>query len=321
MSKSDASMLQFDRLKTAPAPSRTLPWFAASVALLFVVSPRATDAQEETAPSNTAETAESDAGEIDDLPEAKKEKLLELLQTARDEYSNGNYEEVVPRMKRAYELHPDPEFLFRIALSHERMENTDSAIRYYKRYLDEKPDTDKRGRVERSLTQLRDDSTAEDGSRTEDPTATAESSGEEQSPVDQQEASAESSRTLPIALTAAGAALALGSVTFGILSARAKSDLDSLYHEESEYSGFDKFEQIEQKTRQKNLYTGLAVASGLAAAGSLAWAVVEWTSGSTSTADLDETEADESEVSATSAAPLRVRLELRPTSVALTGSF
>lgn len=321
MTESDAPTLESKRLRATLSRSRTLPWFAASIALLFVVSPRPTAAQEEPTPSDTTRTAESGAGDIDDLPEAKKEKLLELLQTARNEYSNGNYEEVVPRMKRAYELHPDPEFLFRIALSHERMENTDPAIRYYERYLDEKPDTEKRGRVERSLTQLRDDSTAQDGSRTDDRTASAESAGEARPPVDGQDASAESSRTLPIALTATGALLAGGSVTFGILSARANSELESLLHDENEYSGFEKFDEIEQKTRQRNLYTGLAVASGLAAAGSLAWAVVEWTEGTNSTAGLDENGTEKPEVSTKTAGPVRIRLELRPTSLALTGSF
>lgn len=321
------------------------------VPLLVVSTIRPLSAQEaqETSESEGKKKSESEAESVDELAPKKKEKLLELLETARNDYMKGNFEDVVPKMKRAYEMHPDPDFLFRIGLSHERMGNTEEAIRYYERFLEEKPDAKKRGRVERSLEMLRDrvanepeqeqtrkespstdpddEQSAPDEADEEPATETAVEKSETgdadrgtspptESDDDAPASASPGSRTLPIALTAAGAALAGGSITFTVLNLQTKSDVESIRSNPDEYPNVTD-EEFERKVQRQNLYAGLAIGTGVAAAGTLTWAVLEWMkgpeSGGASSANGDG--------ASRTSGPIRFRIQLQPARVIVSADF
>lgn len=277
---------------------RTLPLLSALVATAtFAVAsaplPATAQQQEDSGAEAEADEGSSEGEEsaqsvdsIEDLPTERKKKLLKLVQSARKDYANGQFEKVVSQMKKAYEIYPDPEFLFRIALSHERTGNKQEAVKYYEKYLEEKPDTQKRGRVQRSLGQLREAIREE---REEEKEEEQQETAEETDTDTDTDTTSEPNNTLPVVLTSVGGAMTGASVTFGVLNLQTKSTVDSMRND-PRGSG-NSVEEFEQKVSEQNLYAGLTIGTGALAAGALTWAVIEWTSSPDGSGNTDDARA------------------------------
>jgi len=106
-------------------------------------------------PATASAQSEGSAAErLENLPEEQKEKFIELVQQGRSTYSDGDFEDAIPYFERAYEIVAKPELHYRIALCYARSGQPAQAIDHYKKFLELKPDTDKRGAVEATIGQL-----------------------------------------------------------------------------------------------------------------------------------------------------------------------
>ncbi len=231
------------------------------------------------------------------LSEEKQQRLVSLLQSARASYEREEFQTTIERMKEAYEIRPDPEFLYRIALSYERSSRPRKAITYYEQYLAAPPEVEKRGRVEATLERLRRE--------LDKPSATASQTASE-SPERRR-------RTAPLVFASVGGGMALSSLLFGILYGQAHSDYRdtlarsrSLNREESNLS---------QKVSRRNTFLGLTYGTAGLAAASLGYAAYLWLT-SSSAADSSAGGAEP-----TSSTGIDVRPIVSPAGVGLSGRF
>ncbi|MFB6264860.1 MAG: PEGA domain-containing protein [Bradymonadaceae bacterium] len=91
---------------------------------------------------------------IEDLSPEKRKELANLVKKAQSTYQSGNFKQSVEVLKKAYDILPRAAFVYRMGLAYENSGKLKKAVEKYKRFLDEKPDTDKRGQVERKIAQL-----------------------------------------------------------------------------------------------------------------------------------------------------------------------
>ena len=118
---------------------------------------------EQAAESNERPTMETISAE-------QKEDFVRFVEAGKEAYSNGEFEEAVPFFKKAHDIVPRPELHYRIALSYERAGKSDRAVSHYRTFLEEKPDTEKRGQVEATIERLEESRTDEvDAAPVEEP--------------------------------------------------------------------------------------------------------------------------------------------------------
>ena len=91
---------------------------------------------------------------ISDLSESERQKMQEFLKAGKEEYEKGNFESAIPFLKKAHEIYPNPAFHYRIGLAYERSGHPAEALEYYRRFLKQAPETDKRGQVEKTIARL-----------------------------------------------------------------------------------------------------------------------------------------------------------------------
>jgi tetratricopeptide (TPR) repeat protein len=91
---------------------------------------------------------------FDELSREKKKKFVDLVKSGKQAYSAGNFQKAIPFFVEAYEIVPQPELHYRIALCHERAGNPAKALERYRKFLEAKPETDKRGAVESTIDRL-----------------------------------------------------------------------------------------------------------------------------------------------------------------------
>jgi hypothetical protein len=69
-------------------------------------------------------------------------------------YNLGHFQEAIPEFEKAYDLDPAPILLFNIAQSHRQNGNKERALFFYRRYLEQEPNADKRADVEQRMKEL-----------------------------------------------------------------------------------------------------------------------------------------------------------------------
>ncbi|HZL19644.1 MAG TPA: tetratricopeptide repeat protein [Polyangia bacterium] len=72
------------------------------------------------------------------------------------EYNLGHFTDAIAQFERAYEEDRAPILLFNIAQSHRQAGNTEKAIFFYRRYLEEKPNAANRSDIEKRIADLDD---------------------------------------------------------------------------------------------------------------------------------------------------------------------
>ncbi len=88
------------------------------------------------------------------LPASTKKELASLMKAGAAAYDRGDFNKSLRYFKDAYDLYPHPNLLYRIALAHEKLGEDEAALRYYRKFIEEKPDTKKRGRIEATIKVL-----------------------------------------------------------------------------------------------------------------------------------------------------------------------
>ncbi len=69
-------------------------------------------------------------------------------------YNLGHFQEAIPEFEKAYDFDPQPILLFNIAQSHRQNGNKERALFFYRRYLEQEPNTTKRADVEQRMKEL-----------------------------------------------------------------------------------------------------------------------------------------------------------------------
>jgi tetratricopeptide (TPR) repeat protein len=159
----------------------------------------------------------------------------QLVSDAVALYGERAYEEAIELFQRAHELRAEPELIYNIGRSYERLARHDEAMRYYQRFL-ELPGTtgELRTRALSNMASLREEQEAIAAARREAERAAAgrESRGDEQNDValrDGLDATPTGARPLKITgwtLFSVGAAMAIGGGVFGLLATSAHQDFE-----------------------------------------------------------------------------------------------
>ncbi len=97
------------------------------------------------------------ADSLDELSEAQRAKLEGHVRKGKQAYDAGEFETSLTEFKRALEILEHPDFVYRLALTHDRLGHTKRALEQYRRFLDLAPETDDRGKVERTIAQLEEE--------------------------------------------------------------------------------------------------------------------------------------------------------------------
>ncbi len=69
-------------------------------------------------------------------------------------YNLGHFQEAIPEFEKAYDADPAPILLFNIAQSHRQNGNKERALFFYRRYLEQEPNANKRADVEQRMKEL-----------------------------------------------------------------------------------------------------------------------------------------------------------------------
>jgi hypothetical protein len=79
-----------------------------------------------------------------------------LFDEAIKHYDLREFTEAIDGFRKAYDLLPDPEFMFDIAQAYRQLHDCDNANAFYRTYLRKKPDADNRARVEKWIAEMDD---------------------------------------------------------------------------------------------------------------------------------------------------------------------
>jgi tetratricopeptide (TPR) repeat protein len=84
----------------------------------------------------------------------QKKKAKEHYEKGTTHYNLGRFDEAVDEFTKAFELYPEPVFLYNIAQSYRMKENWERARFFYKRYLSLAPDAKNRADVEARIAEM-----------------------------------------------------------------------------------------------------------------------------------------------------------------------
>ena len=100
-------------------------------------------------------TGEAHAGDaealFDRLTEEEKIFIIDQIDEAHAAYTRGDFLDALSGYEEIYALFPHPSILYRLALSHERLGNDREAVEHYRRFLETSPESEDRGKVERTI--------------------------------------------------------------------------------------------------------------------------------------------------------------------------
>jgi tetratricopeptide (TPR) repeat protein len=91
------------------------------------------------------------AQETPELTEAEQEQLMQTIESGKESYDRGDFQESLRLFRQAYDTYPHPDLLYRIALCHERLGEDQQAVDYYRKFLEAAPEAEERARVERTI--------------------------------------------------------------------------------------------------------------------------------------------------------------------------
>ena len=88
------------------------------------------------------------------LSEEQQQRLVGLIEDGKSAYDQGKFQGALELFRQAYDIYPHPDILYRIALCHERLDEPQQAVQFYRQFLREVPDADDRGKIERTIEML-----------------------------------------------------------------------------------------------------------------------------------------------------------------------
>lgn len=133
--------------QTRNVSSRIHRWFAVVAAVGVVFGSLAAPAEA---------VADNPPSDISELSKSEKRRLQNHIETGKKAYDNGNFETSLEEFQRAFELLRHPDFMYRVALAHDRLGNLKKAVEAYRRFLEMAPNADDRKKIERTIEELED---------------------------------------------------------------------------------------------------------------------------------------------------------------------
>ena len=106
------------------------------------------------APPQPASAQQEPTKSKEDLTKEQKDNFVEFIKAGKKAYSNGEFEKAIPFFEHAYDIIPRSALHYRIALCHERAGHPEKAVVFYEKFLKEKPETSKRGQIEKTISRL-----------------------------------------------------------------------------------------------------------------------------------------------------------------------
>ena len=94
---------------------------------------------------------------FEQLTPEQERRVIELIDEGEEAYDSGNFEQATSRFHEVYEFFPHPNISYQLGLCYERLGNQEMAIQYYQRFLEQNPDAEERGRIERTIANLEDE--------------------------------------------------------------------------------------------------------------------------------------------------------------------
>ena len=91
---------------------------------------------------------------VEKLSESEKDTFNVFLSAGRSAFEQERYDKALMSFEQAYYICPIPKLLFLIGECHEKLNHASEAIDYYRRFLDEVSDTDKREEIEARIARL-----------------------------------------------------------------------------------------------------------------------------------------------------------------------
>ena len=91
---------------------------------------------------------------VEKLSESEKDTFNVFLSAGRNAFEQKRYDKALMSFEQAYYICPIPKLLFLIGECHEKLNHASEAIEYYRKFLDEKADTDKREEIEARIARL-----------------------------------------------------------------------------------------------------------------------------------------------------------------------
>ncbi len=91
------------------------------------------------------------AQHFEELSDDQKRELARLVDDGKAAYNRGAFEASLENFRKAYDIFPHPDMLYRMALCYERLGEDQEAVRYYRRFLIAVPDAPERPRVEKTI--------------------------------------------------------------------------------------------------------------------------------------------------------------------------
>jgi tetratricopeptide (TPR) repeat protein len=87
-------------------------------------------------------------------PAAAVREAKQHFRRGATEYNLGHFQEAIAEFEKAYQLDPSPILLFNIGQAHRKLGNGSQAIFFFRRYLNEDPETKDRPKVEQWIHEL-----------------------------------------------------------------------------------------------------------------------------------------------------------------------
>lgn len=78
---------------------------------------------------------------LSSVAHADKAKSLEIYSQGKAKYQAGEYQAAIALFEKAYAEHPSPAYLFNTAQSYRQLSDCPNALRYYRKFVAEKPDS------------------------------------------------------------------------------------------------------------------------------------------------------------------------------------
>src|SRR6266545_4482365 len=86
--------------------------------------------------------------------QSKTQAAREATENGRRAYNLSRWDEAVAQFEKAYQLSGDPALLFNLAQAHRQAGHANEAVRFYKTYLREQPNSPNREIAEKQLSEL-----------------------------------------------------------------------------------------------------------------------------------------------------------------------
>jgi len=115
----------------------------------------------------------------------------QAYEEATKAYNLGKFDKAIEAYERAYDLKPDPVFLFNIAQSHRLNNNFKQALFFYKSFLRNAPDAPNRAQIEERIAELEEWVAKQQVTANAPPVGTAEPEGDGRSNIPSPDETAE----------------------------------------------------------------------------------------------------------------------------------